>query len=283
MKAITRRAIFSSDEDEFIDSPFSSASASEADFPFGANVPQDTQDSQDFQDSQGNSKTISDCSRSNSEKILSQPLTGYLRKAYEFSEKLKEDDTETWHSPLFFFARFCKAHPSIIDLPDDKATQAVESVMSTWNDLPRNRDPWEYYFGDAGDPDAARIDFMNSWNNIRHIPFHEPLSNALRLAEKSPLKTAHERGNLYNRFIGLAGWLQVLRRGENIYLPTRAVAKLLVCDQRTVSRLRKLAMQDELLTVVKQSSFRSAGKSDATEFRFAVERFNVLMDANDPD
>lgn len=238
-----------------------------------SNAPQDVQDSQDLQDSNRDTRTVTGVSRATSENILKQPLSAYLRQVYEYSEKVKEDDTESWHSPLFSFARFCKAHPSIIDLPDDKAMQAVEKVMCSWHDLPQKRDPWEYYFDDA---DAARIDFMNSWNSVRHIPFHDALSNALRLAERKPLKPAHERGTLYSRFISLAGWLQWLMRGKGIYLPTRTIAELLSCDQRTVSRLRKLAIKDGLLTVAKEHTFRSVGKSEATVFRFSLERFETL-------
>jgi hypothetical protein len=246
-------------------------------FPFGANAPQDAQDSQDFQDSQRNTGTIIGFPCANSENILSQPLSVYLRQVFEYSETLKEDDTDSWHSPVFFFARFCKAHPSIIDLPDDKAMQVVEKVMRSWDDLPRGRDPWEYYF-DSGDADSAQIDFMTSWTSIRNIPFHDTVQNARRLARQVPLKAAHRRGNLYDRFISLAGWLQRLMHGKGIYLPTRTVAELLNCDQRTVSRLRKLAIQDGLLHKVKEHSFRSTGKSEATVFQFALERFEALRD-----
>jgi hypothetical protein len=267
--------LFTSAAEEISNEPFSSTSVT--DFHFGANAPQDAQDPQDFQDSQRNTKTTIGFSRADSENTLNLPLPVYLRQIFDYSETLKEDDTESWHSPAFFFARFCKAHPSIIDLADDEAMQAVERVMRRWDDLPRNRDPWEYYF-DSDDADSARIDFMNSWNSIRHIPFHDPLQNALRLAGQVPLKAAHRRGNLYDRFISLAGWLQRLMRGKGIYLPTRTIAELLNCDQRTVSRLRKLAMRDGLLTIVKEHTFRSAGKSEATVFQFALERFEALRD-----
>ena len=66
--------------------------------------------------------------------------------------------------------------------------------------------------------------------------------------------------------------------GKGIYLPTRTIAELLNCDQRTVSRLRKLAVRDGLLTIVKEHTFRSAGKSEATVFQFALERFEALRD-----
>jgi len=251
------------------------SSVNSTEFPFGANAPQDAQDSQDLYDSQGNTETLSGLHCANSENILKLPLSIYLRQVFEYSEMLKEDDIESWHSPVFFFARFCKAHPSIIDLPDHKAMRTVETVMRSWDDLPGNRDPWEYYF-DSGDADSAQIDFMASWSSIRHIPFHNTVQNALRLARQVPLKAAHERGNLYDRFISLAGWLQRLMHGKGICLPTRTIAELLNCDQRTVSRLRKLAIQDGLLHVIKEHTFRSTGKSEATVFQFALERFEAL-------
>jgi hypothetical protein len=140
-------------------------------------------------------------------------LSVYLRQVFEYSETLKEDDTDAWHSPVFFFARYCKAHPSIIDLADDKAMQAVERVMRSWDDLPRNRDPWEYYF-DSGDADTAQIDFMNSWNSVRHIPFHDALQNALRLAAQVSLSAAHRRGN---QSCGLASEAYVRKRYLSSY------------------------------------------------------------------
>ncbi len=119
---------------------------------------------------------------------------------------------------------------------------------------------------------------MVSWDAVRHVPFHDVLSNALRLADNKPLKPPTERGKLYQRFISVAGWLQVLLSGKPILLPTRKVAALLGCDQRTVSRMRKLGVKDKLLVPVKEHCYRPAGgKSEATEFRFAIERYPVEL------
>ncbi len=245
-----------------------------SEFSFGADAPQDAQDSQDLQGSQGNSKTLSDPFPSVSE-ALSGPLPDYLRQVYEYTEMLKEDDKESWHSPLFSFTRFCKPHRDLIDLPDYQAMQAVEAAMRAWDDLPLGHDPWVYFFNPE-DRGEAQIEFMNAWNAIRHIPFRDVLHNALRLSQQFPLKAAHERGNLYDRFISLAGWLQWLHRERDIYLPTRTIDGLLACDQRTVSRLRRLAIRDGLLRVVKGPTFRSTGKSEATAFRFAIEHLESL-------
>ena len=248
-----------------------------SDFPIAANAPQDSQDSQDKQRQTENPNR--DRGHSNKD-LLNLPLEDYVKIVIAFSEKLTEeqaiDTYDTWHSPLFNFARFCKAHPSITDLPDDEAMDAVEKVMYTLEDLPVGDDPWVFYFSEAEDADSARVDFMNSWSSVRHMPFQSVLQNALRLSAKTPLQPSHKRSRLYERFISLSGWLQVLMSGTAIYLPTRTIANLLTCDQRTVSRLRKMAIRDGLLTVIKDHSFRLNGKSDATEFRFAVERFREL-------
>jgi len=242
-------------------------------FPFVPNAPQETQEWQDPQEKQGKTLTNTRLQRSDSEKTLNLPLGAYVRQVLDFSETLNEEQCNgAWHSPVFHFARFCKAHQSIMKLPDDEALQAVESVMLSWDDLPLGSDPWKHYFAYVDDADSARIDFMYSWNSVRHIPFHDVVDQALRLAEERPVKAPHERGKLYDRFISLAGWLKVLMMGKPILLPTRKIAALLSCDQRTVSRLRKLAIQDGILTVLKEHTFRSNGKSESTEFEFIVPR-----------
>jgi len=168
-------------------------------------------------------------------------------------------------------------------LPDDEAMQEVEDVMASLNDVSGGCDPWEHFFpeGEHGEPlsgDEARLDFMTSWGSVRHVPFRDVLHNALRLSLDQPLTPIYRRGKLYQRFISLAGWLQKLRFEYVIYLPTRTIAEVLNCSQRTVSRLRRLATEDNLLTVVKEHTFRSTGKGEATEFRFAIEHFEELRD-----
>jgi hypothetical protein len=200
----------------------------------------------------------------------------YVMQVYELVPRLREDVAmEVWTSPMFQFARFCKAHHELIHLSDYDAMQKIEEIMYGWDDLPPGDDPWGYFY-EADDADAARIDFMTSWAAIRHIPFRTVLQSALQLSVATPLTPARERGRLYQRFVSVAGWLQVLMPGKAIYLPTRAVGDLLGCNQRTVSGLRQLAVGDGLLTIVKGHTFRSTGKGEATEFRFAVEMFPEL-------
>jgi hypothetical protein len=143
----------------------------------------------------------------------------------------------------------------------------VEEAMSTWRDTDQSN-PWSYV-SDENDPEIPRLDFMNSWAKVRHVPFSTPLENAFRLATENPLQPPHNRGRLYKEFVSIAGWLQKLRPGEVIFLPVRAVGELLSCNPATVSNLRELAMRDGLLTVSKEHSF---ARRQATEFRFDLGR-----------
>ncbi len=65
-----------------------------------------------------------------------------------------------------------------------------------------------------------------------------------------------------------------------ILLPTRRVALLLGCNQRTVSDLRKFAIADGLLVIIEPHRFSTEGKSRATKFHFAIERFNKRDDGD---
>jgi hypothetical protein len=201
--------------------------------------------------------------------LLSLPLADYLRIIADKNWRMRDSlEWDKWHSPMFTFARFAKSHPEIADLADLDATTLVEEAMRTWPDMTDESNPWGCV-SDEDDPEIARLDFMNSWAKIRHVPFCTPLENAFRLSIEHPLHPPHERGRLYKEFISLAGWLQKLRPGDVIYLPVRNVAELLSCHAATISTLRGFAARDGLLTVSKEASF---ARREATEFRFDLGR-----------
>ena len=201
--------------------------------------------------------------------LLSLPLPDYLRIIADKTSRIEESrDWDEWRSPMFTFARFSKCHPSIADLPDWAATTRVEEAMSTWQDVTDESNPWAYV-AEEEDPEITRLDFMNSWAKIRHVPSSTPLENAFRLSLKHPLQAPNHRGPLYKQFVDLAGWLQKIRPGKEIFLPVRDVAKLLSCHPATVSSLRGFAMKDGLLTISKEASFATR---EATEFRFDLDR-----------
>jgi hypothetical protein len=188
-----------------------------------------------------------------------------------------EKGSASWHTPLFHFARFIKAHPVVAELSSDEAAERVEEVLRGWEEFPSTKNLWNSYFPEAESGEEPRLDFMVSFMKVLHVPFTDITANALRLAEETPLKPPNERGPLYQRFISLAGWLQVLMKEKVIILPTHKLGVLLHCNPRTVSRLRTLAASDGLLELVKEHQFRSAGgKNEASEFRFKSEYFQEL-------
>jgi hypothetical protein len=158
-----------------------------------------------------------------------------------------------------------------------EAMKAVEKVLDRlpFHDPIETLDPWKRAFPLAGDADAIKLDFMSSWLSVRCIPFHDILGSAAVLAKRKSWQCTPDRGPLFTRFISLAGELQLLMKGRPIMLPTRKVALHLGCSARTVTTLRRLAIQDKLLVVTQRHHFQSSGKRMATEFHFAIEQFNL--------
>jgi hypothetical protein len=102
-----------------------------------------------------------------------------------------------------------------------------------------------------------------------------PLDWAMSCAAQYPLTDPEDLGfERYNRFLSIAGWLQVQRGNAPVYLPVEKLAKLLGVSARQVSTWRALAQRQGLLTETCPYRFRQK----ATEFRFAVERFGVLRE-----
>ena len=102
-----------------------------------------------------------------------------------------------------------------------------------------------------------------------------PLDWAISCAAQYPLTDPEDLGlERYNRFLSIAGWLQVQRGNAPVYLPVEKIAKLLGVSARQVSTGRTLAQRQGLLTETCPYQLRKR----ATEFRFAVERFGVLRE-----
>ena len=262
----------------------------QTDFPYGANAPQgrhapqepqDTQEPQDSQDSQyphdshelnRHSLTISEAARPNAKELAELPFSEYLRVVLRFAEHERLEPTPgTFRTPLFTFARFCKYHPSVRDLPSHIAMRRVQDAMVRWPDVPCGVDPWEHFFPDAVLGEAARVDFQDSWDQVHSLPFQDALQDAVRLATEYPLQPSVDRGELYGRFVSIAAWLQKSRGSLPILLPTHKLDSLLGCDHRTISGLRRMAVRDGFLREIKQFRYRPGGKGEATEFEFIAE------------
>jgi len=78
----------------------------------------------------------------------------------------------------------------------------------------------------------------------------------------------------YNKFLSIAGWLQVSQVEKPIVLPVEKLAKELGVTRQLVSHWRQRAQRQGLL---KEVGHYVAHKQ-ATRFRFAVERFSILRE-----
>lgn len=88
---------------------------------------------------------------------------------------------EQWHSPLWQFVRLLKAHPSLSRMSAGEALDAVEGIMERWRRSVAG-DVWSCWFPDVGNAEDARTEFLVIWVEIRYLPGHTPLDNAVERA-----------------------------------------------------------------------------------------------------
>jgi hypothetical protein len=143
---------------------------------------------------------------------------------------------------------------------------------------------WGTYFSDIGSDEEAYTQFVHLWKKVRYRADETPLQNAEKKAMALPLGTARGQKRpmpQYNRFVSLAGWLQVSMGDRPIKLPCREVAEVLKSTPKMVSFWRQWAIEDEYLVKVKDHTYRPGGKGEATSFRFNVCRWPILEKAAD--
>ncbi len=120
----------------------------------------------------------------------------------------------------------------------------------------------------------AYNEFRLNWKNIRYLPDETPLSQAWARARAYPVKSPPRKGSRratpgYDRFISLAGYLQITVGDRPILLPVKEVAELMGTDKHSISVWRRLAVEDGFLNEVTPAKFNPHGKGKATEFRVA--------------
>jgi len=202
-----------------------------------------------------------------------QALVGFIRNLVEF---LADEDCPEWWSPLFTFTRAVKGwYEEGVEL--DRAFDAVDRAMHLlggWTILGLDEVP---------DAETAYECFTHAWGRVRFRGDEGPLEQALAKAKAYPLSTARERGRKmpkYDRFVSVAGWLQVTVGDRNILLPVRQVASLLKTVPCRVSIWRELAKKDGYLAEAKAHVFHGKlGVGRATEFRFDTQRWGCLQAA----
>lgn len=198
--------------------------------------------------------------------------------------------SDTWTAtPIFRFVWLIRGHVDVQHVIHNPkaAIVLVERVIGAWSasskvhpPYGRNGDAWLDWFG-LGSMDA-HAEFIDVWTKSRFKPGHDPLEQAIDAARQLRLlpnaETMAKRPDDYARFISIAGHLQVVMGDQPIFLPCRKLAAKMGVSDMTVSRYRRWAVEDGFLQTVKHAQFRSGGRSDATEFRFAVDRFKALAE-----
>ena len=182
-------------------------------------------------------------------------------------------DLEVVYPPPFFeFVRMVKGY-----WPEGKAAEeafdAIEPIVRKFGAWPPTTG------GDTPEGEEAFAQFTTTWRKVRYRPDETPLDNAAAKAKAYPLGTLRSQKRpvpKYDRFVSLAGWLQVTMGDRPIMLPCHGVDEILKTTPNMVSVWRQWAIEDGFLKVTKPHSFHPHGRSEATEFRFAVNRWACL-------
>ena len=235
---------------------------------------QDTQSRQSPQDQSGNPKSLQLSARSepaaNFEEIC---VRAYESPVPQHFDGIPSEEWRLWH-----FVRALTTFRKKLNAK--QAFQQADAVIRAWSRAYRQSgDHWSRYF--YLNRDDAEIKFLSAWQRIKFPPGSGPMELALSTATERQLVLRPAvmvlRPDSYAKFISLAGWLQVVVGDKPIILPCRRTADLLIVSPMSISRLREWAVEDGYLTFVKEHAFRSAGQSEATEFRFNVSRFRCLV------
>jgi hypothetical protein len=182
---------------------------------------------------------------------LAMPLDAYIRVAFNVASEQYELHSydEGWQSPMFGFARLAKAHQELRELDSSEALGTVQALLADDGEVLDEED---------------EIDFMTCWDAIRR-----PLGDFIEIANveavKNPFVPLKRRGLLYRRFLSIARALQVTMEPHPIMLPCHKLADLLHCTPKTISNLRKFAINDGYLEIVEVHD-RNAHR--ATRFYF---------------
>jgi hypothetical protein len=192
-------------------------------------------------------------------------LAEYLREAWQVNKSTYEEPSrgQPFRTPMFTFVRRAKAHSDLEGLAGLEAAELVQRVLISW--VQPSEDPWRTLFPDSDD---AKSEFVDTWTRIKW-PRAE-VERCQLLATRLPLKPYRCYSPGYGAFVSLAGHLQRNVSGP-ILLPCRKIANALGCEPMTVSRYRRLALQDGLLRLVARG-IKLQRKAD--EFNFAVEAFD---------
>ncbi len=187
-----------------------------------------------------------------------------------------------FRTTLFDFVRNAMAWPKMRDLTA-QGCSSVDPLMAT--------NAWSAGGKTSADSNAKSKEdgdmlFLRTWVEVKFPAGEDPLTLAHKRAIDAPvtLLKEHRLTHQYGTFVGLALHLQrfnnehpTLQRAKQgcIVLPCNKLDKVMGVSHETISSYRKFAVDHGFLVQEKQHTFsRQRGKSEATEFRFVLERFD---------
>jgi len=154
--------------------------------------------------------------------------------------------------PGWEFARYCKGYPSFACLTGDELYNEIE---------------WDT---DTSFDEEVREKIIGYFDVVKFTPDEGPLNWALKMTHEYPLHAS--KRPLYDRFISLAGWLQVNCGDNPIYLPQKSVAEILNVAGSTISSMTNSALKDGYITLVTEHT-----RYIAARYRFDLVKFPVLQ------
>jgi hypothetical protein len=198
------------------------------------------------------------------EDLSKWPLGHYLLAAVfqaAYLDTFRKQTEHEWQTPAWDFGRFAKAHPLLIHLNENRALIEIKKVLGQnfWTD---------HLHMETADAEMA---FDTVWVECRSVPGYDRLTIAFLEAKEAPLMADPNLPAGYTVFLKIARSLQRQLPASSFMLPFHKLAPILQCKPMTISRYRKKAIRDGHLKIVKNHTYRSAGKGDATEFQFLSE------------
>lgn len=182
---------------------------------------------------------------------------------------------------LFEFVRYAATRPELRNKSGKDALQLVHK----W--LEARGHAWDDFSGLEGkqDEDGDML-FLRTWEELKFPAGEDPLTLARQKAIDEPVKLLEEQRltEKYELFVGLAFHLQRFNdkhptlqhaKAGCVVLPCYKLGFVMGVSHATIAMYRKFAVDHGFLIQEKRHTFsRQRGKSEATEFRFVLERFD---------
>ncbi len=194
---------------------------------------------------------------------------------------LQGGDFGRFRTPLFEFVRYAATRPEL----RNKSGKDALRVIHKWLDARGHE--WDDFSGLEGNhKEDGDMLFLRTWEELKFPAGEDPLTLARQKAIEEPVKLLeeHRLTNNYELFVGLAFHLQRFNdkhatlqhaKAGCIVLPCYKLGFVLGHSHATIASYRKFAVDHGFLVQEKRHSFsRQRGKSEATEFRFVLERFD---------